>query len=72
MKIYQNQRRLQLVARTLRLLANAIENAKSAKDLRHVIMSLNSALSIVTLCAFNFQRVLIENAKDDYDTLGGI
>jgi len=62
-----NKHRVAMLARTLRLLAGTLENAKSLKDFGRVLMALEGVSSLVRLCCFNSQKQMIENAKFDID-----
>lgn len=61
------QHRMHLVARSLRLIAAALDNVHDIRQLRGIILSLNNSSRAVMICAYGFQKLLIERSKFDID-----
>lgn len=62
-----NAQKLRILANSLRLMACAAENASSARDMRGLILGLQAAISLASLCLFNWNRKIIENAAFEID-----
>lgn len=62
-----NNKRLFVLANSLRTMAMAADNAQSGKDLVCIITGLQEAISLVSLCMFSHTQSLIQNTKHDFD-----
>lgn len=62
-----NVDRLKVVANNLRILAAAAENAAGPREMTGIILGLQSAVSLVSLCLFNWNKKLIQNTAHDLD-----
>ena len=71
MNDYQTSKNLPLVANSLRILADALENASNVGTLRQVVMGLENAIVLINMGRFNFQKKLILDSKHDFDPTEG-
>ena len=62
-----NKHRLSLVARELRLMAMAAENASEPQEYAALIQSLQTAITLLSLCLFNRQTRMIQAVAHDLD-----
>lgn len=62
-----NVDRLSVLARNLRVLAAAAENASGPREMTGIILGLQSAIGLVSLCLFNWNKKMIQNTAHDLD-----